>query len=211
MNLFRNFKYKKNKIFAVGFSSLALVLFFVYYGIQVGMYGFAFFTSDPFEIWNFAIVLIAYFTVFYYNLMNDNRAFRGITMFLFMIVASQVINFAFSFPVSIVNLFSAHPLVIVFTLLNIAFLVGQIVVGVLLYVNASRFARGGFVDQRKIRKYAILFAVALGLTAFSQMVLLGFSGFQSIEYAIAYVSLFAFPLSEVMMAVAVVFTLERLY
>ncbi|MDY5441280.1 MAG: hypothetical protein SPG64_03555 [Candidatus Enteromonas sp.] len=211
MNLFRNFKYKKNKIFAVGFSSLALVLFFTYYGIQIGFHGFSFFTNDFTEIWNFAIVLFAYFMVFYYNVINDNRAFRGISMFLFMIVASQIINFVFGFGVSIINLLTFDPIIIIFTLVDIAFLVAQIVVGVLLYINARKFMMGRFVDYRKIRKLSILFAAALAVSAISQMVLLGFEGFQSIEFTILYISVFALPLSEVMMAISVVFTFERLY
>ena len=212
MSFTRYFKLHRNKILAVGFSALALAFFFVYYGFEVGFNGFSFFTKNPFEFWNFLVVLIAYFTIFYCNITNDNAAYRGIAMFVFMIVCSQLLEFLPQFILSVQSILTMNPWVIVFSFFQLAFLIAQIVVGVLLYRYSRAYRIMIFDDFKKIRLYSILFASFLGANVVFWIVIeaLSVSSLEPLTAAYFYTTLFALPLSDVLMAVSVIFTFERL-
>ncbi len=212
MNFPQYFRLHKNKIFAVGFAALSLALFFAYYGVELGFNGLAFFTSDPFAIWNCIIVLIAYFTIFYCNVTNDAAAYRGIIMFLFMIVFSQILNLFPSLAILFFNFATLDPAIIAFTILEAAFLIGQVVVGVFLYIRVQGYRMMRYSDFRKIRLLAILFTVALALSLSFSIATLAFGVTFStpLDAFLFYFILFALPLSELLMSASVIFTLERL-
>ena len=206
------FRLHKNKIFAVGFAALSLAIFFAYYGVELGFNGLAFFTSNPFEIWNCIIVLIAYFTIFYCNVTNDAAAYRGIIMFLFLIVFSQILNLFPNLMILFLNFATLDPAIIAFTILEAVFLIGQVVVGVFLYLRVQGYRMMRYHDFRKIRLLSILFSAALILSlGFSIGVLAyGVTFSTPLDAFLFYFLLFALPVSEALMSVSVIFTLERL-
>lgn len=156
--------------------------------------------------------MIAYFTIFYCNVTNDNAAYRGIVMFVFMIVVSQMMNLFPNFFLAMDQFFTSDPVVIAFTLLQLAFLIAQVVVGVMLYLRAQGYRMMRYDDFRKVRLFAILFASMLGLSLLSSIVAtsVGVKFSTPLDATFFYVTLFSLPLSEVLMAVSVVFTFERL-
>lgn len=212
MGFRRFFKLYKNKILAIGFASLALIAFFAYYIMEVVRFGFSFFTQDAFTIWNMVVVFIAYAMIFFCNITNDSSAYQGILMFVFMVVAGQILSSIDTVIDCIRNISGESPEVIVVTVLHILFMLGQIFVGVCLYLNSRRYMRGLSDDFKKLRLYGILFTVMLALShgAIITLVTLLMFGYATVFDWVSFLSLFLLPISEVLMSVSVNFTLERL-
>lgn len=212
MGFRRFFKLYKNKILAIGFASLALIAFFTYYIMEVARFGFGFFTQDAFTIWNMVVVFIAYAMIFFCNITNDSSAYQGILMFVFMVVAGQILSSIDTVIDCIRNISGESPEVIVVTVLHILFMLGQIFVGVCLYLNSRRYMRGLSDDFKKLRLYGILFTVMLALShgAIITLVALLMFGYATVFDWVSFLSLFLLPISEVLMSVSVNFTLERL-
>ena len=199
---------KKNKTFAVAFSGAALIAFFAYYAVCEFNSGWTFFRADPWNLWDFAIYLLAYGIIFAANILNDNVAYRGILMFVFFTFLSRV--FAL-FPASnnlIAAVNSGDPLLISLFVLFLALTLGQFAIGLLLYFWIYRYARGVSNDFVRVRVFAIVYAgILLASAALRGILLVLITGSFGPVYALM---IFLLPISEVLMSVAIVFTLERL-
>ena len=143
---------------------------------------------------------------------NDAAAYRGIIMFLFMIVFSQILNLFPNLMILFSNFATLDPAIIAFTILEAVFLIGQVVVGVFLYLRVQGYRMMRYHDFRKIRLLSILFSAALILSlGFSIGVLAyGVTFSTPLDAFLFYFLLFALPVSEALMSVSVIFTLERL-
>lgn len=212
MEFRRFFKLYKNKILAISFASLALIAFFTYYIMGLVQSGISFFTQNEFSIWNMIVVFVAYATIFFCNITNDSYAYQGILMFVFLIVADQILSCFVRVVACIANIMTMNPVVIAFTFLQVAFIAGQIYVGVCFYLNSRRYMRGLTDNFKKLRIYGILFTSMLTLShAFSIAVLsIDIFGYATVFDWMVFLSLFLLPGSEVLMSLSVNFTLERL-
>lgn len=201
------FKHRKNKILATSLSGIALAILLSYHILGVIVYGSSYF--DFRTLWNAALTLVVYTIIFVCNIRNDNFAYTGILAFVFFITFDNIYNLFVSGIFDMPALFSgaADPAAIaifVFTLLGNA---AMAVSGIILYIWIRRYMFGILSNFNKIRIMGIVFAglllVAVGCGVGLFMVLGLFDS--SLLWF-----LYAEPVSEVVMAIAICFTLERL-
>ena len=208
MGFSRFFKSHRNKIMAVSLSGLAFALFAAYYLTVEILSGWVFFRRDFLQIWSFLLYLLVYSIILFANIRNDNVAYMGILMFVFFTFFSRIWDL---FPASnnLVSSFSSgNPLLIGLCAGFLAAALAQFVLGIILYFRIHLYSRGRDDDYRRIRTLGIAYSIALSLClSFRIALLLLLQG----TYGPAYTFLvFMIPLSEVIMSVAIVFTLERL-
>ncbi len=201
MNRFlRTLKEKKNKILAVGLASLAMAAFLGYYLYLELAYSWAFFRSDPWQIWSFAIILFTYGLLLICNIRNDSFAYQGILMFVFYTAFGAFLDLISGGIQALMGgSYAALSFVLFFS-----FLAGELVVGVLLYFFTARYMRGYSVPWRRIRILAIVFASILTLYWSLYPVMCFLLGEPML------IAFFSLPLSEAFIGWCIVFTLERL-
>ena len=203
------FKEHKNKIFAVAFSALALAVFLGRYAVLEVLTGGTYFRSLGqqnmiIELWNvFFYVVLVYGGLLVRNIQNDGRAYQNILVFVFSVAFGIIIDLLYGAASNIVYGIDTNAINLTLFLLALAFAVGEVVVGILLYINVLRYMRGFGVEWKKIRTLAIVFAVLVGLGAFPMVAL-------SMLVEGGWLTLLSVPVSEAFCAVAIVFTLERL-
>lgn len=204
MNYKVYFKNHKNKIFAVGFSALANIIFFAYaLYVLIGARGSLSFSS----VWNYLLYAVSYLIILIANIRNDNFAYQGILMFVFFMAFDQVYTLIIN-SVNVINAFSSGNVIyICLFLLFFLFLLAEAVTGIILYININRYMRGSIDDFKKVRIPGILYSCFLvaGL-AFHISLSLILPPYGTL------VALFMFiiPISEMIMSIAICFTLERL-
>ncbi len=207
----RYFKEHRNKILAVSFSALALAVFLGYYGVLEILTGGFYFrhqatTGDLIiEMWNFVFyAVLVYGGLMYRNIQNDGRAYSNILIFIFSLAFNLLLDLLEEGIYTVFDVASGQTISVVFFLLSVLFTIGQMVIGILLYINIARYMRGYSVPWKRIRTLAIVFAILVGLGAFPlvalSMLLLG-DGL---------IALLSVPVSEAFCSIAIIFTLERL-
>ena len=207
MDFVRYFRLHRNKILALTFSSLGLLAYLGYYA-YIWISTKSFFT-DPWEFWNFAITFVAYLVIFIGNVNNDNVAYVGILIFVFMLAVDQIIVGIESAFLFIAQL-SSGGLALTGLILNFAALALTIalgVIGILLYIKILQYRRNPNRDFTKVRLYGILYASLLFASLAFRLAVMFMSGSSSALLGFLVVLV---PLSEVFTAVSIVFTLERL-
>lgn len=196
-------KHRKNKILAVSLSTIAFLMLASSFALEVSLVG-ASFTS----LWNYLLYFLSYGMILFYNIRNDNNAYRGITLFVFFMAFDQIWS-VFMGGIDLAILFNmANPLSIVINVFYLALVLAGGVIGFMLYAKIARYMVDPLASFRKVRIFAIVYAAILlvlfGLSLWSIFFFLGDVG------SLALASLILLPLSEVIMAVAIIFTLERL-
>lgn len=196
-------KHRKNKILAVSLSTIAFSMLASSFALEVSLVG-ASFTS----LWNYLLYFLSYGMILFYNIRNDNNAYRGITLFVFFMAFDQIWS-VFMGGIDLAILFNmANPLSIVINVFYLALVLAGGVIGFMLYAKIARYMVDPLASFRKVRIFAIVYAAILlvlfGLSLWSIFFFLGDVG------SLALASLILLPLSEVIMAVAIIFTLERL-
>lgn len=196
-------KHRKNKILAVSLSTIAFLMLSSSFALEVSLVG-ASFTS----LWNYLLYFLSYGMILFYNIRNDNNAYRGITLFVFFMAFDQIWS-VFMGGIDLAILFNmANPLSIVINVFYLALVLAGGVIGFMLYAKIARYMVDPLASFRKVRIFAIVYAAILlvmfGLSLWSIFFFLGDVG------SLALASLILLPLSEVIMAVAIIFTLERL-
>ena len=196
-------KHRKNKILAVSLSSIAFLMLAASFALEVSLVG-ASFTS----LWNYLLYFLSYGMILFYNIRNDNNAYRGITLFVFFMAFNQIWS-VFMGGIDLAILFDmANPLSIVINVFYLALVLAGGVIGFLLYAKIARYMVDPLASFRKVRIFAIVYAAILlvlfGISLWSVFFFLG--DVDSLSLA----SLILLPLSEVIMAAAIIFTLERL-
>lgn len=196
-------KHRKNKILAVSLSTIAFLMLASSFALEVSLVG-ASFTS----LWNYLLYFLSYGMILFYNIRNDNNAYRGITLFVFFMAFDQIWS-VFMGGIDLAILFDmANPLSIVINVFYLALVLAGGVIGFMLYAKIARYMVDPLASFRKVRIFAIVYAAILlvlfGLSLWSIFFFLGDVG------SLALASLILLPLSEAIMAVAIIFTLERL-
>ena len=196
-------KHRKNKILAVSLSTIAFLMLASSFALEVSLVG-ASFTS----LWNYLLYFLSYGMILFYNIRNDNNAYRGITLFVFFMAFNQIWS-VFMGGIDLAILFDmANPLSIVINVFYLALVLAGGVIGFMLYAKIARYMVDPLASFRKVRIFAIVYAaillVVFGLSLWSIFFFLGDVG------SLALASLILLPLSEVIMVVAIIFTLERL-
>lgn len=196
----------RNKIFAVAFSGLATFGFLARFIMAGVVSGWASVFTGPVAIINAIITLFVFGTILVTNIFNDDRAYNGISFFVFLMAWRLIWSFLPT-GLNLGALFSGSPLGTTLAVLDAVFAAASAGLGIVLYVFIFRY-RLGRGDFKKVRLFAILFACALaGLSAVEICVDLLLA--TSITPTFVVMALL-FDLPEALMGVAVAFTLERL-
>ena len=212
MNKFlRYFKEHRNKILAVTFSALALAVYLGYYVVlEIEFQGFYFRTLIAktndwiFVFWNiFFYIVLVFGGLLVRNINNDGNAYHNILIFVFAIAFDALYSLVFGSYDIVNTAVNSDALGIIVLLLFLAFVVAELIFGVLLYINFGRYMRGVGVEWSKIRRLAIIFSILVCLGA-APMVVLSFMAGEGL------ISLLSVSVAEAFCSVAIIFTLERL-
>ena len=195
----------RNKILATSLAAIASVLFLaVYLYLEINT-GWTYFRSDFRNIWNFVLTAAVYGLILVANIRNDNVAYHGILMFVF-IVAFSFIWDVINGTVNVMNAFSSgDPMTILMCVGMLLFTISAIVIGFVLYVFILRYASMRLPSFRPVRIMGIVFSGVLFIACAFRIALL--SAIMNWEMLFAF---FGLPIAEFIMSVAIVFTLERL-
>ena len=197
----------RNKIFAVSFAALAVATFVAQYILTGVFYGWNNVFTGPLPIINASITLGIFLMILVTNIRNDDRAYNGILMFVFLIAWRLVWSFLPQ-GLSLGSLIgSSRPEYVATAVLDLLLGLGAAGLGVTLYVFVFRY-RMGRGDFNLVRLFAVLFALALALLAGADLALYLLS-ISTISAPYAALCVCA-VLPDALMGVAVAFTLERL-
>ncbi|OPZ37503.1 MAG: hypothetical protein BWY98_00092 [Tenericutes bacterium ADurb.BinA155] len=200
------FWYKKhNKVFAVGFSSIALVLFFAYYLTVEILFKWTFFQSDISQLWNFFVYLVVYLIILIGNIRNDSIAYQGILMFVCYKAFDSATTIVRSGR-SVIETFQGEwtPLYLLYGISWLA-VAGVVFLGIFLYVRSYQYLKGSFNHFIEIRILAILFAVCLFLSISFTLFLVIAGG-----YSNSIMLFFLLDFADIAIGIATIFTMERL-
>ena len=216
MNRFaRFFKEHRNKILATGFASLGVLVYLLHYLMVEIMSNWNYFrgmrTPDMIlAIFSFAFCLFVYMTILVCNIRNEGAAYQGILMFVFYITFGIVFDFFTGAIFATYNVIATGSTGLILSYSSLLFSVGQVVVGILLYIYTTRYMQGVSVEWKKIRLLAILFSVFVTLGWLYYLAITISAAALAGSSEMLWLPFTAIAFSEVMISVSIIFTLERL-
>ncbi len=203
------FKNHKNKFFAVFFSALGIACF-VGVAIMFFLQSTGDFGSQSYIIALINIVFELGLMIYLLscNINNDNRAYMAIMMWIFWFFLEQFEDVVYGSAGLFSVLGSGDALLIGMSMAYLAFGIACFAVGLTLYLLVRRYMIGLDNNYRRIRILAIVYAslsgVALAFDLAITFISLGVAG-----WAMVLVALLT-PIAELLIDVAIIFTLERL-
>ena len=202
------FKRYKNKIGALTFIVLGIAFFLGLYITAEIISDWTYFRSSPLNLWNFMITAVCYIFLLVTNIRNDNAAYSGIFMFITLIVLEGIFNIIDIIRLYNSALFSGNFVVSGTFIGYCVFLVASVVIGVLFYISVYRYMTGRSNDFIGFRIFAIIFGGILLVSTVALMVFYGYCGVLTSVTSTLLAG--AIPISELLMSIGVIFTLERL-
>ena len=209
-NLKMYLKHRRNKILAVGLSGIAVAMLIASFIIDMSAGGWAF---DFSLLWNYILTFIAYAIIFFCNIRNDNYAYRGILLFVFFMAFDQLMEVFYGGATLGLMFNVENPISIVLSVFYLLFVLSEAVVGFMLYYNITKYMMNPMASFKKVRLLAIVYsallfiAISFSIAIFSVILL---PSYTPAQIGLAVTLLLLSPISEVVMSVAIIFTLERL-
>ena len=209
-NLKMYLKHRRNKILAVGLSGIAVAMLIASFIIDMSAGGWSF---DFSLLWNYILTFIAYAIIFFCNIRNDNYAYRGILLFVFFMAFDQLMEVFYGGATLGLMFNVENPVSIVLSVFYLLFVLSEAVVGFMLYYNITKYMMNPVASFKKVRLLAIVYsallfvAISFSIAIFSVILL---PSYTPAQIGLAVTLLLLSPISEVVMSVAIIFTLERL-
>lgn len=209
-NLKMYLKHRRNKILAVGLSGIAVAMLIASFIIDMSAGGWAF---DFSLLWNYILTFIAYAIIFFCNIRNDNYAYRGILLFVFFMAFDQLMEVFYGGAALGLMFNVENPVSIVLSVFYLLFVLSEAVVGFMLYYSITKYMMNPMASFKKVRLLAIVYsallfiAISFSIAIFSVILL---PSYTPAQIGLAVTLLLLSPISEVVMSVAIIFTLERL-
>ena len=209
-NLKMYLKHRRNKILAVGLSGIAVAMLIASFIIEMSAGGWSF---DFSLLWNYILTFIAYAIIFFCNIRNDNYAYRGILLFVFFMAFDQLMEVFYGGAALGLMFNVENPISIVLSVFYLLFVLSEAVVGFTLYYNITKYMMNPVASFKKVRLLAIVYsallfiAISFSIAIFSVILL---PSYNPAQVGLAVTLLLLSPISEVVMSVAIIFTLERL-
>lgn len=209
-NLKMYLKHRRNKILAVGLSGIAVAMLIASFIIDMSAGGWSF---DFSLLWNYILTFIAYAIIFFCNIRNDNYAYRGILLFVFFMAFDQLMEVFYGGAALGLMFNVENPISIVLSVFYLLFVLSEAVVGFMLYYNITKYMMNPMASFKKVRLLAIVYsallfiAISFSIAIFSVILL---PSYTPAQIGLAVTLLLLSPISEVVMSVAIIFTLERL-
>lgn len=209
-NLKMYLKHRRNKILAVGLSGIAVAMLIASFIIEMSAGGWSF---DFSLLWNYILTFIAYAIIFFCNIRNDNYAYRGILLFVFFMAFDQLMEVFYGGAALGLMFNVENPISIVLSVFYLLFVLSEAVVGFMLYYNITKYMMNPVASFKKVRLLAIVYsallfiAISFSIAIFSVILL---PSYTPAKVGLAVTLLLLSPISEVVMSVAIIFTLERL-
>jgi hypothetical protein len=201
-----NWKYHFKEYLAVFFTCLALTCLIASAAIGLIQGSVAYSgVSTLMSIWSFGLFAIAYMLILVGNLQGTTLAYTGMLMYLFMtlfnLIETMFLNSLFSFN----YLFSGDPVLIIVTLLILAFFATDFTGGIMTYIRTSQFLRNRYASYSGLRNWCLVFTIANSILFGLEPILF------TIEHRnISLILLFLEPLGQVFISIAIFFTISRL-
>lgn len=164
-------------------------------------------------LWNYILTFIAYAIIFFCNIRNDNYAYRGILLFVFFMAFDQLMEVFYGGAALGLMFNVENPISIVLSVFYLLFVLSEAVVGFMLYYNITKYMMNPVASFKKVRLLAIVYsallfiAISFSIAIFSVILL---PSYTPAQVGLAVTLLLLSPISEVVMSVAIIFTLERL-
>ena len=204
----RVWKAHKNKILALSFIGLGLLLFLSFYIAAGFSLGWSLVVGSFSGIWNFLITLLVYGYLFFTNLYNDNHAYSGIFAFIALAVFEAVFNIIDLSVSAGAALWNQDGAALATFVPYLALSGGIAGIGIPFYIFLFRYMLGRDSRFGKVRLFALLF---LGILLLSSSFYLAYQFIAGLVLTWQNVLLvLALPISELCVGAGVVFTLERL-
>lgn len=209
-NLKMYLKHRRNKILAVGLSGIAVAMLIASFIIEMSAGGWSF---DFSLLWNYILTFIAYAIIFFCNIRNDNYAYRGILLFVFFMAFDQLMEVFYGGAALGLMFNVENPISIVLSVFYLLFVLSEAVVGFMLYYNITKYMMNPVASFKKVRLLAVVYsallfiAISFSIAIFSVILL---PSYTPAQVGLAVTLLLLSPISEVVMSVAIIFTLERL-
>ena len=209
-NLKMYLKHRRNKILAVGLSGIAVAMLIASFIIEMSAGGWSF---DFSLLWNYILTFIAYAIILFCNIRNDNYAYRGILLFVFFMAFDQLMEVFYGGAALGLMFNVENPISIVLSVFYLLFVLSEAVVGFMLYYNITKYMMNPIASFKKVRLLAIVYsallfiAISFSIAIFSVILL---PSYTPAQVGLAVTLLLLSPISEVVMSVAIIFTLERL-
>ena len=209
-NLKMYLKHRRNKILAVGLSGIAVAMLIASFIIEMSAGGWSF---DFSLLWNYILTFIAYAIIFFCNIRNDNYAYRGILLFVFFMAFDQLMEVFYGGAALGLMFNVENPISIVLSVFYLLFVLAEAAVGFMLYYNITKYMMNPVASFKKVRLLAIVYsallfiAISFSIAIFSVILL---PSYTPAQIGLAVTLLLLSPISEVVMSVAIIFTLERL-
>ena len=196
-----------NKFFALFFLTLAFGFLVFEFAFDIATFGISYVMTFS-NIWNHLLLIACFVVLLIMNIRNDDRAYIGLSLFVFFVAFDGIFGVGDSFQYAIYWLNNGKSFVGLLYLLSIFFWLGQLGLGVVTYLFLARYRFGRTNNFKLVRLFSILFFVALVLTTIStfSLLFLSDSGY-GIE---TYLSSGSYFLAEIAAGAACIFTLNRL-
>lgn len=208
MNLGLILKNRKNKIFAIGLSAIALGFFvagisFHFFTLGANFMGSA---EGIIDIISFIFEggILTYLLVT--NIRNDSRAYMAILMWMFWFFIDEIFTILYS-RLTIISFFgpNADPVYVSLSVLYILLTIASLVIGILLYIQIRRYMFMSSDRFSRIRLFAIIHAaISVGVSAL--VIVLEYL----VNGQLFFLESLFFGLCRSLADIAICFTLERL-
>jgi hypothetical protein len=203
-----DFRFHQNKYLAVFFSSLALALLLSDFLLEVILIaeGYATLSWDsPLSLWNYVVLGICYSWLLVGNLRNDNRAYSGLLMFVFMSFVGSIESLFYFELLNFRILFSKDAVLIALALVLLGILILEIVAGIMTFVRIRQYLSRRYFSYKGVWIWCLVFVVFTVASNCLWPIIYAIEGTLSSTW-----TLVLLPLSEAFAAVACFFTTLRL-
>lgn len=193
------------------FSGAASFLYIAYAVYEFTTMGASLFTVSCLPtFFNLLITICIYLIIFTTNIRNDNYAYVGILMFVFYMAFDQVFSLV-QLTVADLSTAAGNPGGFsALMALTWTFLAGEAGTGVALYILISRYERLKTNNFLPLRVLSIVYSAFLATALIFYLLLEFYFNMWDPSSGWVMFLMLAAPVSEVLLSVAVIFTLERL-
>lgn len=201
----RIFGMSLNKLFAIAFASFGSLLLVTELALRIG------YLRDSFSfghVWNYLLLFAAYIVLLVMNIRNDDRAYYGISILVFFVGFDGFFGIGDSIEATIYYFTNGAYVAAILSFLTLFLWAGQLAMGILTYIWCILYRSGRSNNFKLLFIFAILFVISIVLTTSATLITtLVISPDMDRLLVLIWI---LYYLSQILCAIAVVFTLLRL-
>lgn len=207
------FRYHYKKELAVFFSSIGLALLVANFIVDfVNEYQSRNISANfLLNVWNFLIFAVAYYYIFIGNLQDDNRAYRGLMIYIFAVTWGFVFSYLLNMNNFSVFLSGNAAIILLFSFMML-FLALCIISGVMTYVRTRQYLTSRYAKYEGVRWWCLAFVICNILVNGLSPAILIIEAIQegSGSGVLSVLSICLEPISQIFISLSIFFTVTRL-